>query len=123
MIKSAKENLLAQLAKWDPEFGMAEKENLEFMATSNPAGEAAEKTLLASVESMSVMQKVQTDTDLEESSQSQQQRSGASQSTVQRSQQHDTRGVHPIQDDTSVVSFQDSIAMQKVQYNMESVKS
>jgi hypothetical protein len=49
-IKSAKENMLAQLSQWDPEFGMAEIENLELVDTSNPAGEASEKNFLTSVD-------------------------------------------------------------------------
>jgi hypothetical protein len=89
------------------------------MATSNPAGEAAEKTFLASVDSMSIMQKAQNDISLEESSQSQQQGSGASQPTVQRSQQHDTRGVYPNQDGASVLSLQHSITIQTIQSDME----
>jgi hypothetical protein len=102
---------------------MMEIENLEFTATSNPAGGEAEKTFLASVDSMLIMQKAQNEISQDEPSQSLQHRSGASQAIMTRSQQHDTRGVQPLQDDTSVLSFQDSIAMQTVQSYMESVKS
>jgi hypothetical protein len=49
--------MLAQLAEWDPEFGMVEIENLELIDTSNPVGEAAEQNFLTSVDSMSILQK------------------------------------------------------------------
>jgi hypothetical protein len=88
-----------------------------------PARESAEKTFLASVDSMSIMQKVQNDISQEELSQNQQQRSGASQAKMQSCQQHDTRGFQPMQDDASLLSFQESIALQTVQSDMESVKS
>jgi hypothetical protein len=74
---------------------MVEIENLEFMATSNPAGGPAEKTFLASVDSMSIMQKAQNDIRQDKPNQSQQHRSGVSQATMQRSQQHDARGFQP----------------------------
>jgi hypothetical protein len=101
---------------------MVEIKNLEFMAKSNPAAEAAETTL-ACGDSMYIMQKHQTDIGLEKSIQSQQQRSGALQTPVQSSQQHDTRGVQLMQDDAPVLSFQDSVAMQTIQTDVESVES
>jgi hypothetical protein len=85
--------------------------------------EAAEKTFLVSVDSMSIMQKGQNNIGLEETSQSQHQMSGATREAVQPSQQHDTQGTQPMQDDTSVLSFQDSITMQTVQSDMNSVTS
>jgi hypothetical protein len=72
---------------------------------------------------MSIMQKAQNDISQDEPIQSQRQRIGASQATMKRSQRHDTRGVQPLQDNASVLSFQDSIDMQTVQSDMESVKS
>jgi hypothetical protein len=46
-------------------------ETFDFVATSNPTGESAEKNILASVDSMSIMQKGQTNNGLEETSKSQ----------------------------------------------------
>jgi hypothetical protein len=56
-IKSDNESMLAQLAQGDPQFEMIEIDNIEMVDDSNPAGEAAQNNFLASIDSVSVMQR------------------------------------------------------------------
>jgi hypothetical protein len=121
-IKSSKETMLAQLSQWDPEFGMLEIENLELVDKSNPAGEAAEQTFLANVDSMYILQ---TDTDRMTVSDTQLHPPTTPLIVchpVQHLQQHDMRSAQ-LPDDASAISFQEILALNSVRSDMESDKS
>jgi hypothetical protein len=88
---------------------------------SNPSGEAVEQKFLASVDSMSILQK-----DMERMTVSGTLLHLPTNLSISRhtvhSQQHDTRSAQ-LPDDASSISFEESLALNSVRSDMELVKS